>query len=188
MFDVLIIGGGRIGLAIMLARETQRRFGVGERDALIGIVEDDEDVALLDRLRARDADFLDRTRNERGDLRRIGADIGVVGVDAPGLRQEVPDAPQDRDRNHDDRENAEQLLSLCAVGLGVRRFGGDFGSAAFGRSRFVGHHSSPVGLLATYPPPSARIRAMSRESCRASSSATARSSATMLSSAVSWTI
>src|SRR3546814_10754675 len=121
-------------------------------------------------------------------LRRIGADIGVVGVDAPGLRQEVPDAPQDRDSNHDDRENAEQLLSLCAVGLGVRRFGGDFGSAAFGRSRFVGHHSSPVGLLATYPPPSARIRAMSRESCRASSSATARSSATMLSSAVSWTI
>src|SRR5690606_17316161 len=143
-------------------------------------------IALLHRLRTADAHFLDRARDQRGDLRRVGADIGVVGVDASRLRQEIPEAPQDRDRHHDNREDAQQLLALLAILFGG--LGRNFGSARFGSSRFVGHHSSPVGLLTRYPPPSARIRAISSESWRASRSATARSSATMLSSAVSWTI
>jgi len=80
--------------------------------ARVGIVENDEDVALLNLLRAADPNVLDGAGDQRRDDGNVRTDIGVIGVDAPGLCQEVPDAPDHRERKDHERKDAQQLAAL----------------------------------------------------------------------------
>ena len=101
------------------ARLVVSGLGLGERQARVGLVENDQGLAGRDALRVADQHPRDMAGDERRHLGDVGADIGVVGGDVPGVQGLV--APIAAAGEHEaGREADEQLLALglpLAVGL-----------------------------------------------------------------------
>jgi hypothetical protein len=126
-------------IAIYLAgRLVEFGLGLVQRHLGVGRVDLHQLLALLDRLRIVGEHLDDLAGHLRGDIRRVGVDIGVVGGDVGAADSEPVDEIAEAKHQHDDGQHAEQQRAPA-----VRRprrfgFGRSCGRRGIGGSRRFG--------------------------------------------------
>ena len=180
-------GGGRLN--IFAPRLEVSGFRLLKCKATVAVVETKQDVALAHILGVDDRHVGDCGSNERSHLRRVGANIGIVGGDMAAVVQHVPASAGEEDAGSK-TENHFLAPRVGGLSNGRRFFPSRFDRAAFAAQHLLGitfsHvHFSERAIGPAKPPPRARTSWTSRVKARVSSCARARRALTTLSSAVS---
>jgi hypothetical protein len=107
-------------LAVAALRGGKFGLGLGERDALVRILDPEQQLALADGLGVGDEHFHHAARRQRGHLRIVAADIGIVGRDRAaadeGVVSEIEQAHCRHAHGKADEERLAPVLAEHAPG------------------------------------------------------------------------